>query len=52
MTADFNFKKLLVWQKAMDFAVKCLEITESLDGHYRLRYPVNYSSPSRDVSHA
>ncbi len=33
---SFIFKKLRVWQKAMDFAEKCCDITESLSGHYRL----------------
>ncbi|NJO69386.1 MAG: four helix bundle protein [Bacteroidetes bacterium] len=33
------FKNLLVWQKALDFAVKVIKITESLNSsgkHYRL----------------
>jgi four helix bundle protein len=33
---NFSFKKLLVWQKGMKFAEKCLDITESIKGHYRL----------------
>ncbi|WP_010422692.1 four helix bundle protein [Anaerophaga thermohalophila] len=33
---NFSFKKLLVWQKGMTFAEKCLDITETLKGHYRL----------------
>ncbi|WP_010663479.1 four helix bundle protein [Marinilabilia salmonicolor] len=33
---NFSFKKLLVWQKAMTFAEKCLDITETIKGHYRL----------------
>ncbi|MGQ1892037.1 four helix bundle protein [Thermophagus sp. OGC60D27] len=33
---DFNFKRLQVWQKAMFFAEKCLDITENINGHYRL----------------
>jgi four helix bundle protein len=34
--SDFGFKELLVWQKAMDLAEKCLNITENINGHYRL----------------
>ena len=33
---NFSFKKLLVWQKAMTFSEKCLDITETIKGHYRL----------------
>ncbi|WP_291856901.1 four helix bundle protein [Marinilabilia sp.] len=33
---NFSFKKLLVWQKGMTFAERCLDITESIKGHYRL----------------
>ncbi len=36
MTKEFNFKNLIVWQKAMDLADQCLTITESLNGHFRL----------------
>ena len=32
----FNFKRLIVWQKAMDYTDKCLSITENIKGHYRL----------------
>ncbi|MCG8579891.1 MAG: four helix bundle protein [Bacteroidales bacterium] len=32
----FSFKKLLVWQKSMDFAEKCLSVTDGIKGHYRL----------------
>jgi four helix bundle protein len=34
---DFSFKNLKVWQKAMDFAEVCLDITEQMKGHYRLK---------------
>ncbi len=33
---NFSFKELLVWQKAMTFAEKCLDITENIKGHFRL----------------
>ncbi len=33
---NFSFKKLHVWQKAMIFAEKCLDVTETIKGHYRL----------------
>ena len=33
---EFEFKKLIVWQKSMDFADDCLAITEKIKGHYRL----------------
>ncbi|WP_430810971.1 MULTISPECIES: four helix bundle protein [unclassified Carboxylicivirga] len=32
----FSFKELVVWQKAMDFADECLQITEAIKGHFRL----------------
>ncbi len=32
----YTFKKLTIWQKSMDFAEKCLTITENITGHYRL----------------
>ncbi len=34
--SEFGFKELIVWQRAMDLANKCLEITENIKGHYRL----------------
>lgn len=33
---DFSFKNLIVWQKGLDFAENCLDITESIKGHYRI----------------
>ena len=33
---DFSFKRLTVWQKSMDFAERCLNISDSINGHYRL----------------
>jgi signal transduction histidine kinase len=33
---DFSFKKLIVWQKGMLFAERCLSITSSIKRHYRL----------------
>jgi len=33
---NFSFKELQVWQKAMTFAVKCLDVTENTKGHFRL----------------
>ncbi|MCU4158059.1 four helix bundle protein [Carboxylicivirga sp. A043] len=34
--SDFGFKELIVWQKAMDLAEKCLCIADSIKGHYRI----------------
>ncbi len=34
--SDFDFRDLIVWQKAMLLADECLSITESIEGHYRL----------------
>ncbi len=36
MTQNFSFKKLIVWNKSMDFAETCIAITETINGHYRL----------------
>ncbi len=33
---EFEFKRLIVWQKSMGFADDCLAITEKIKGHYRL----------------
>ncbi|SFE96117.1 four helix bundle protein [Thermophagus xiamenensis] len=33
---NFSFKNLRVWQKAMHFAERCLDIAEGVHGHYRL----------------
>lgn len=33
---EFDFKKLIVWQKSMALAELILEICESVKGHYRL----------------
>jgi four helix bundle protein len=32
----FDFKNLLVWQKAMDFTEEVLDICETVKGHYKL----------------
>ena len=34
--SKFDFKDLIVWQKAMVLANDCLSITENINGHYRL----------------
>ena len=31
-----SFKKLIVWQKAMDFTNQILKLTNDIKGHYRL----------------
>jgi len=33
---SFDFKNLIVWQKAMDFTEAVLDICETLTGHYKL----------------
>lgn len=33
---QFDFKKLIVWQKAMDFTEQILDICDSIQGHYKL----------------
>ncbi len=37
---------MVVWQKGMDFAYNCLQIPESIDGHYRLCEQLEASSAS------
>ncbi len=43
---EYSFKKLIVWQKSMNFAEKCLDITEKLKGHFRLIEQLESSSAS------
>ena len=46
---DFGFKKLVVWQKALDFADEVIELTEHLSTsgkHFRLIEQVESSSAS------
>ena len=42
----FNFKKLIVWQKSMNYAEICLDITSDIKGHYRLIEQLEASSAS------
>lgn len=42
----FTFKNLLVWQKSMGFASKVLDITNSINGHYRLMEQLEASASS------
>ncbi len=46
MTQEFSFKKLIVWQKSMEFSEICLGITESIEGHYRLCEQLEAASAS------
>lgn len=46
MHEDFSFKKLIVWQRSMDLAEKCLTITENIQGHYRLCEQLESSAAS------
>ena len=49
MDDDFGFKKLKVWQKALDFADMVIDITENLNTegkHFRLIEQIEASSAS------
>lgn len=43
---ELYFKKLIVWQKSMDYAEKCLDITSEIKGHYRLLEQLEAASAS------
>ncbi len=43
---NYSFKKLIVWQKAMDFAEICLGITNSMKNHFRLIEQLESASAS------
>lgn len=43
---ELNFKRLIVWQKSMEFAEKCLDTTFEIKGHYRLLEQLEASSAS------
>lgn len=43
---SFSFKNLNVWSKSMDFAVRCFDITESFEGHFRIKEQLEASSAS------
>ena len=42
----FVFKNLVVWQKAMDFASKVLDVSDTIVGHYRLKEQLEAAAAS------
>ena len=43
---NFKFKELIVWQKSMAFTNECLNVAESVKGHYRLIEQLESASAS------
>ncbi len=43
---NFSIKKLIVWQKSMHFVGQVMDITDSFDGHYRLKEQAESASAS------
>lgn len=44
--SELSFKNLQVWSKAMDFASISMDITESFEGHFRIKEQLESSSAS------